>query len=909
MGEELSDLEPLRELDPEAYAAAEAVFRGREVPPEAVELAAGEGAWALSLERGFGRVYTAGLARLAVFGPPRALTRYRRLVRRAAGQGATLASAVAAGTAPILAAGDARLLSAFLKALPAMSRHGAHALARPVEGFLFLLSRDERAAARAYADLCTVAFGRVLSYHQALTLTQVLPAVARSIPPGRRAYQLAAWARVAQRDPRLAPVFAEGLMAGLSVLGEEGLGRFSREGLARFDKSPEAGLRFFGLETAEARSLLSALSTSAPFSGSREALARYLSARTGRITPVRGFSALEQAVLARLPEDATVVSDGQGLYFREELDILPAAAENRDLYKALARLEAGLLEFSTFDFDAETARDLALAGGVDIRLPEPDPAIPDLTRFFAAFPVPALARDLLTALEHGRVRSLSLARYPGLADSTFTPLARSLSRLFPLPAHFPALGVLYRLLAFGPESAGGDARRPDPAEQALVEDSLALFGQAADHPPFTVEKSAAVAARLYQAWEDAARAWFSARFPGALSETYRPLAAPFGRGIFPELAWNELQRRAELMRRKLKGISVELPRRAIEALLAEKGGGLTKDDLARLIPDPETREAAARELALDRKPGPAPESEPGAAAVFRYPEWNEDLNDHLPDHCRVAETEASAGDPSFYGEVVARRRGLVLAIRKSFELLRPQGLVLQRRVMEGDGISLSAVVDHAVDRRAGLVPSERIYTRRVRQIRDVAVLLMADVSRSTGNLLPGGVKTVLDVEKEALVLFCEALSAAGDAFSLAAFSGAGRLRVDFIGVKSFAEAMSPAVRARIAGLAPARNTRVGAAVRHAAFRLLSQPARTRLLILLSDGFPNDLDYKGSYAISDTRKAIRETRAKNIAVHAVTVNLSDAARLDEIYGEVGHTLISHVRDLPEKLVRLYRGLTR
>jgi nitric oxide reductase NorD protein len=169
--------------------------------------------------------------------------------------------------------------------------------------------------------------------------------------------------------------------------------------------------------------------------------------------------------------------------------------------------------------------------------------------------------------------------------------------------------------------------------------------------------------------------------------------------------------------------------------------------------------------------------------------------------------------------------------------------------------------------------------------------------------------TILSVEKEAIVLFCEALQVVGDAFAVAGFSSTGPLGVDYLRIKDFEENLDHRVKQRINAMVPRRNTRMGAAIRHAARQLENISSKVRLLIILSDGFPNDLDYKHSYAIEDTRKAIFEARSNNIFTHAITVHFSGDSKLDDLYGNVHHNVISDVRELPHKLLRIYGNLTR
>jgi len=169
--------------------------------------------------------------------------------------------------------------------------------------------------------------------------------------------------------------------------------------------------------------------------------------------------------------------------------------------------------------------------------------------------------------------------------------------------------------------------------------------------------------------------------------------------------------------------------------------------------------------------------------------------------------------------------------------------------------------------------------------------------------------TILSVEKEAIVLFCEALQVVGDAFAIAGFSSTGRLGVDYLRIKDFDENLDDVVKRRINAMTSRRNTRMGAAIRHATSQLEKIASKVRLLIILSDGFPNDADYKHRYAIEDTRKAIFEARSKNIYAHAITVHFAGDPKLDDLYGNVHHNVISDVRELPDKLLRIYGSLTR
>ncbi|MBN2232814.1 MAG: VWA domain-containing protein [Deltaproteobacteria bacterium] len=295
--------------------------------------------------------------------------------------------------------------------------------------------------------------------------------------------------------------------------------------------------------------------------------------------------------------------------------------------------------------------------------------------------------------------------------------------------------------------------------------------------------------------------------------------------------------------------------------------------------------------------------------TFWYDEWSEGVHDYLRRHVKLLEHQRVGHDLDFYPAVLAERRGLIRRIRRNFELLRPEGMQILRHWPDGDAFDYDALLEYALDRRRGRTPSDRLYRKRLKVERDVAVYLLVDVSGSTKKPVAASAKTVLAVEKEAIVLFCEALERVGDSFAVAGFSGSGRLAAEFFVVKGFDEKLSHEVKGRVGALRPEKNTRMGPAVRHAAGCLATRPARVKLLIILSDGLPNDQDYSAGYAIADSRMAIRECRAHHIHVHAITINTTASPDLDRLYGDVHHTVIGDVRDLPDRLPRIYRTLTR
>ncbi|MDQ3133541.1 MAG: VWA domain-containing protein, partial [Acidobacteriota bacterium] len=313
---------------------------------------------------------------------------------------------------------------------------------------------------------------------------------------------------------------------------------------------------------------------------------------------------------------------------------------------------------------------------------------------------------------------------------------------------------------------------------------------------------------------------------------------------------------------------------------------------------------------------PEQELEPGETE-YSYDEWDRELSDLRVNWCRVVEKKVRRGDRTFVELTRSRYKGVISSIRHQFQLMRPENLVRVRGELDGDDYDLDAVVNYVADRRADGQQSERLYTKRLRRERDVAVSFLLDQSSSTARTIgrhplqpythPG--RRIIEVEKEGLVLMSEALEAAGDVYAIYGFTSEGRRNVKFYVIKDFAERYSAEIERRIGGINYQHNTRLGAAIRHAAAKLQRQEARTRLLIVLSDGRPYAHDYGDArYAREDTREALHEARLSGIPPFCITIDRDSEAELRDLYGAVGYTIIDDVLSLPERLPAIYRRLT-
>jgi nitric oxide reductase activation protein len=312
---------------------------------------------------------------------------------------------------------------------------------------------------------------------------------------------------------------------------------------------------------------------------------------------------------------------------------------------------------------------------------------------------------------------------------------------------------------------------------------------------------------------------------------------------------------------------------------------------------------------LDMKveqPASVDDAGPGDRAV-RYPEWDERIEDYRLNWCRVVERAAGEGSGDIVGATLSAHGSKVTALRRFFESLRPPGLRRVPGQADGDELDVDAAVRMCTERAAGADVSDRIYVRRERKERDVAAAFLIDVSGSTSRQLEFG-RRVIDLEKEGLVLLCEALEAVGDRYALYGYSGQGRGQVDFLVIKDFDDRLDGEAAQRLSGLAPMQQNRDGAAIRHATAKLLAQETRTRLLILISDGRPLDDGYRDEYSLEDTKAALREARQRGVHPFCITIDREADGYVRRMYGDVQFAVIDHIEDLPKRLPRIYQRLT-
>jgi nitric oxide reductase activation protein len=327
-------------------------------------------------------------------------------------------------------------------------------------------------------------------------------------------------------------------------------------------------------------------------------------------------------------------------------------------------------------------------------------------------------------------------------------------------------------------------------------------------------------------------------------------------------------------------------------------------------------------------------------------EWDYRQQRLLPHWCRLIERRLHGGDRAFIHRVRRHHAELSHRVHRQFAAWRPEGLQRVHGASDGDEIELDRVIEAVVDRRAGVFDDRAWYVRRDRVQRDVATAFLVDTSASTDFVLPDSAnvgpprpapslqadavylydlslaapppeppkRRVIDVAKDAIALMCDALHTLGDRFAVYTFSGHGRSQVDFRVVKSFDEAVSSRTAGAIAALRPHGATRTGAAIRHAAAQLARQSQRRRVLIVVTDGYPEDIDYGPSprdlrYGLEDTAHALLEAQALGVHTFCLSIDPAGHDYLRRMCPPQRYGVISDLAALPGELAKVYQAMTR
>ena len=545
---------------------------------------------------------------------------------------------------------------------------------------------------------------------------------------------------------------------------------------------------------------------------------------------------------------------------------------------------------------------------------------------------PRLAYNLFTVLEEGRLDARMALAYPGLRAALRRAQAEALHGRRSLEAATPVTAVLELLVRMG---LGAVADLPAPEGCEMILGRLGEAVRSLGDPRATSQDTAEAAVGASDALSGLLAAC------GGVYETPDPVAYR-GACQAPSIRLDGPGERPE-------GITAE-PSEEPQTQPLDVSAGVE------WVPDSGQR---GQPLAAAPLPqflqhlvdpadtpspspagGPAPHDDgdadgslqPQAPGTFVYDEWDYQARAYRPRWCLVKEHTLDEGDVGSFDDALRRHSTLLEEVKHQFEAILPEGFGRITRLTDGEDLDLNAALEAFADLRMRVPPDDKIYWRRYKARRDVAVVFLLDMSASTaetlsiegaGAPLPGSSgprgaagrsrRRIIDLEKDGIALLMQALEAIGDTYGIYGFSGYGRDGVDFYVVKDLAERFDNRIKRRLDRVTPRHATRMGAAIRHAASKLAPQAAATRILLLLSDGRPQDRGYsrqgtEKAYAVHDTHTALLECRAKGITPFCLTVDRTGHDYLQAMCGDIGYEVLDDIATLPARLPMLYRALT-
>ena len=304
------------------------------------------------------------------------------------------------------------------------------------------------------------------------------------------------------------------------------------------------------------------------------------------------------------------------------------------------------------------------------------------------------------------------------------------------------------------------------------------------------------------------------------------------------------------------------------------------------------------------------EGRPPISDPYHYHEWDYQIQLERPSWATVLERRPPLGELEVIEKIVADNKPVISRLKYLIESMIPQAMQRIRRQEDGDELDINAAVRAMIDIRMGQQPDTRIMMRYKRNVRDLAVMVLLDMSESSNDKVRGHDYSIMDLTRAATVLLSDALDRIGDPFALHGFCSDGRHDVHYYRFKDFDQPYNDLVKARLAGLKGSYSTRMGAALRHAGAQLRQQPKNKKVLFIITDGEPADNDVRDpQYLRFDTKRAVEELARDGITVYALSLDPHADQYVARIFGAKNFTVLDQVERLPEKLPMLYMGLTR
>ncbi len=799
--------------------------------------------------------------------------------------------------------------------------------------------------------------------------------------------------QLAPYSPYAAMDFVTSVPTVLERIRIDELEAWQAAGLKILQSSHDGGEAYFRLQSTRGEGILDTLSARIELSKVGEILRLYCKALTGRNLSVQTTAALAEKGIGWVDQERAS-TEGTTIFLPEVMERYPDKDENFAAIKVFATHQAARIEFGSFEFrfaNEPAVFETTLAAHAS----EPTKAVTDIERYFDLFSDRKLASDLFTIVEDGRIDSAIRREYGGIRK----PLGRMQQAALDvrpdvrkLPLRQAFVENLVRASLDGADAVLYPKARADEMAQGLGL-LLAVNSEAAN-----VVDSAEATLRLFRLaaavpnskdddedgeWEnvepmdgaqemamdgggemggEGGEMQMGDVAPG--EDEYRgPEDVDFRGDFKPELVQLLMKLREDakggdagqqsptpLTPEQLQELLEKSAEIDLDSLMEGDLDNTTGQFLSNLMKEAGTpsgdKENKKGDPQGDNSTG-AEEGEESLApvvTVYYYDEWDFRAQDYKPRWCAVKESKLEQGDENFYENTLREHAGLVAQTRKQFELMKPELFRKIKRLPEGEDFDLDLAIEWMVERRIGGSPNEKIYWRRNKIERDVAVAFLIDMSASTDEEinkrekkyddddydddprkylswwvskrrqeLSSPPKRIIDLEKESTVLLMTALETIGDQYGIYGFSGYGRDNVEFFVIKDFDERLDGPIKKRLDKITPIRSTRMGPALRHATYKLKMTDAKVKILVLLSDGRPQDHGYgrdrtEKEYAIHDTKQALNEAKREGITPFALTVDRAGHDYLKTMCEDMGYEVVADIEALPSRLPTLYRRLT-
>ena len=298
-----------------------------------------------------------------------------------------------------------------------------------------------------------------------------------------------------------------------------------------------------------------------------------------------------------------------------------------------------------------------------------------------------------------------------------------------------------------------------------------------------------------------------------------------------------------------------------------------------------------------------------AADTYVYPEWDYRTQVNTPSWVTLRERRAKTGDLKIIEDITAQNKHLITRMKNLLLAIQYKGVRRIRKQEEGDEIDINAAIRAMTDLRLGVMPDDRIMMSSLRKTRDISVLLLLDLSGSANQRIHGQDYTVLQLTQKVCVLFADAIEAVGDPLAIHGFNSNSRHDVDYFRFKDFDQPYDDVPKAKIAGMAGDRSTRLGAAIRHATHHFNEYKSGKKLLMTITDGAPADIDMPDRHYLRyDLKHAVIEAKQSGIHTYCIGLDPKADEYISRIFGARNYMVVDHVKSLPEKMLMIYAALT-